>query len=63
MADLRGVYVRGLRYIDTPILRWRDDDGDDTWCEDGETLYYCTDAKMNATSVVGEKTVGETTTW
>jgi hypothetical protein len=39
------------RYIDAPVLRWRDADG---WGRNGleETLYFCNDANMNVTALV-----------
>ncbi len=42
-------YVWDLRYIDAPVLRWRDEDTDDTV---DDTLYYLNDANMNVTAVV-----------
>jgi len=48
-------YVWGTRYIDAPVLRWHDDDDDGTpGNDDEEELYYCNDANMNVTAVVGE---------
>jgi RHS repeat-associated protein len=40
-----------IRYIDAPVLRWRDADSNS---ENGleETLYYCNDANMNVTALV-----------
>ena len=38
-----------LRYIDAPVLRWRDGNTDDTV---DDTLYYLNDANMNVTAVV-----------
>jgi len=42
-------YVWDLRYIDAPVLRWRDTGGDPDL---DETLYYCQDANMNVTALV-----------
>jgi RHS repeat-associated protein len=42
-------YVWDLRYIDAPVLRWRDTGGDPDL---DETLYYCNDANMNVTALV-----------
>jgi hypothetical protein len=41
-----------MRYIDAPVLRWRDADGNS---ENGleETLYFCNDANMNVTALAG----------
>ena len=46
-------YVWSQRYIDAPILRDENIDGDDDCTESGvdERLYYTTDAKMNSTSL------------
>jgi len=38
-----------IRYIDAPVLRWRDTGGDPDL---DETLYYCNDANMNVTALV-----------
>jgi RHS repeat-associated protein len=43
-------WVWSVRYIDAPVLRWRDTGGDPDL---DETLYYCTDANMNVTALVG----------
>ncbi|MFP4054949.1 MAG: hypothetical protein ACLFV7_13895 [Phycisphaerae bacterium] len=43
--------VWSQRYIDTPICRLRDADGDGTF---EETLYYVTDAGHNVTAMVAE---------
>jgi len=43
-------YVWDIRYIDAPVLRWRDADKDGSSLE--ETLYYTNDANMNVTAVV-----------
>jgi hypothetical protein len=42
------------RYIDAPVLRWRDADGDPQTDENGlqETVYFCNDANMNLTAAV-----------
>ena len=45
-------YVWDIRYIDAPVLRWRDDNNDSDFADPGEVLYYCTDANMNVTAVV-----------
>jgi RHS repeat-associated protein len=39
-----------VRYIDAPVLRWRDTDSNGSL---DETLYYCNDANMNVTALVG----------
>jgi len=44
-------YVWDLRYVHTPVLRWRDSDEDEEHTLD-ETLYYTTDANMNVTALV-----------
>jgi len=46
-------YVWCLRYIDAPVVRWHDDDDDGNFTDDGEVLYYCNDANMNVTAVMG----------
>jgi RHS repeat-associated protein len=51
-----------VRYIDAPVLRWRDADADpQTGLE--EVLYYANDANMNVTALVdatpGSQTVGQ----
>ncbi|MGB6873839.1 MAG: hypothetical protein WBE46_06875, partial [Dehalococcoidia bacterium] len=45
-------YVWSVRYIDAPVLRDENKDGDDD-CIDGddERLYYTTDANMNVTAL------------
>lgn len=52
-------YVWSLRYIDAPVLRDRDADGDSETGDLGvtdsgleERLYYATDANMNVTLLV-----------
>jgi hypothetical protein len=42
------------RYIDAPVLRWRDADGDAQTGENGleETVCFCQDANMNVTAAV-----------
>jgi RHS repeat-associated protein len=40
-----------IRYIDAPVLRWRDADNDENHTLE-ETLYYCDDANMNVTALV-----------
>jgi hypothetical protein len=53
------------RYIDAPVLRWRDADGDPETGDNGleETVYFCNDANMNITALVdatpGSATDGE----
>jgi RHS repeat-associated protein len=42
-------YVWDIRYIDAPVLRWRDTGGASDL---DETLYYCQDANMNVTALV-----------
>jgi len=42
-------YVWDIRYIDAPVLRWRDTEDSGTL---DETLYYCNDANMNVTALV-----------
>jgi len=42
-------YVWDIRYIDAPVLRWRDSDTDGTV---DDTFYYTNDANMNVTAVV-----------
>jgi RHS repeat-associated protein len=46
------------RYIDAPVLRWRDADADPETGQYGldETLYYCNDANMNVTALVDAET-------
>lgn len=44
-------YVWDLRYIDAPVLRWRDADARAANALE-ETLYYCNDANMNVTALV-----------
>jgi len=44
-------YVWDIRYIDAPVLRWRDSDNDENHTLD-ETLYYTNDANMNVTALV-----------
>jgi RHS repeat-associated protein len=43
-----------IRYVDSPVLRWRDTDGNPQTGDYGleETLYYCNDANMNVTALV-----------
>jgi RHS repeat-associated protein len=47
--DVKVQYVWDIRYIDAPVLRWRDTGGDPDL---DETLYYCQDANMNVTALV-----------
>ena len=49
-AAARVQWLWDVRYIDAPVLRWRDTNADGTL---DETLYYCNDANMNATALVG----------
>jgi len=46
------------RYIDAPVLRWRDTDGNPQTGDYGldEMLYYCNDANMNVTALVDAET-------
>jgi len=44
-------FVWGQRYIDAPVLRWRDADGQSANGLE-ETLYYCQDANMSTTALV-----------
>jgi len=43
-----------IRYVDAPVLRWRDADADPETGDFGleETVYYCQDANWNVTAVV-----------
>ena len=54
-------YMWSARYIDAPILRDKNTDGDDD-CLDGddERLYYLTDANMNPPSPIGFGVAGVT---
>jgi hypothetical protein len=51
-------YLWSVVYIDTPVLRWRDADGDPQTGAGGleETLYYAIDANMNVTEFRGHNT-------
>ena len=40
-----------IRYVDAPVLRWRDADNDENHTLE-ETLYFCNDANMNVTALV-----------
>jgi len=42
-------YIWDMRYIDAPVVRFRDADRDG---DVDDTYYYCTDANMNATALV-----------
>ena len=42
-------YVWGLRYVHSPVLRWRDENTDG---QDIETLHYTNDANFNVTALV-----------
>jgi RHS repeat-associated protein len=57
-TTMRCQYVWDIRYIDAPVVRFRDTNGDGTA---DDTLYYCTDANMNATALVdaSDATVAE----
>ena len=46
---VKAQYVWDLRYIDAPVLRWRDNDANPDL---EETLYYTNDANMNVTALV-----------
>ena len=48
-GDVYQQYVWDIRYIDAPVLRWRDTGGAPDL---DETLYFCNDANMNVTAVV-----------
>ncbi|MCX5673095.1 MAG: hypothetical protein NTU94_17410 [Planctomycetota bacterium] len=47
-----------IRYVDSPVLRWRDADADPQTGDYGleETLSYCNDANMNVTALVDAET-------
>jgi len=46
-------YVWGLRYVDAPVVRFRDENTDGRLDDPGDsTLYYCQDANMNTTALV-----------
>jgi len=45
-------YVWDLRYIDAPVLRWHDANGDGDFLDTDETLYYTNDANMNVTALL-----------
>ncbi len=50
-SDVHVQYLWDIRYIDAPVLRWRDADANPaTGLE--ETLYYASDANMNVTALV-----------
>jgi len=42
-------YVWDIRYVHSPVLRWRDEGTDG---QDIETLYYCNDANFNVTALI-----------
>jgi len=48
-TTMRCQYVWDIRYIDAPVVRFRDTNGDGTA---DDTLYYCNDANMNVTALV-----------
>jgi RHS repeat-associated protein len=48
-ATMRCQYIWDMRYIDAPVVRFRDTNGDGTA---DDTLYYCNDANMNVTALV-----------
>src|SRR4030042_3815330 len=52
--DVKVQYVWDIRYIDAPVLRWRNADGNSETGDYGleETLYYCNDANMNVTALI-----------
>ena len=46
-------YLWDVRYIDAPVVRWRDGNTDGDLDDAGDdTLYYCTDANFNVTALV-----------
>ncbi len=48
-------YVWDARYIDAPVLRWRDGNTDDDLDDEGDdTLYYMTDANFNVTALIDD---------
>jgi RHS repeat-associated protein len=51
-ADAHTEYVWDFRYIDAPVVRWQDSNGDGDTSDSGETLYYTSDANMNVTAVL-----------
>ena len=51
-GDAHTEYVWDLRYIDAPVVRWQDANGDGDTSDTNETLYYTGDANMNVTAVV-----------
>jgi RHS repeat-associated protein len=53
-TDASVQYLWDPRYIDTPILRWRDADPNVAGLE--EVLYYTTDANFNVTALIHEGT-------
>ncbi|MBM4018397.1 MAG: hypothetical protein FJ288_08755 [Planctomycetes bacterium] len=59
-AAVKVQWLWDVRYIDAPVLRWRDTGGDPDL---DETLYFCNDANMNVTALVdgtaGRQTEGE----
>jgi len=48
-TTMRCQYIWDIRYIDAPVVRFRDTNGDGTA---DDTLYYCNDANMNVTALV-----------
>ncbi|MBM4018706.1 MAG: RHS repeat-associated core domain-containing protein [Planctomycetes bacterium] len=59
-AAVKVQHLWDVRYVDAPVLRWRDTGGDPDL---DETLYFCNDANMNVTALVdgtaGSQTEGE----
>jgi len=51
-ANAETQYVWDARYIDAPVLRWHDANGDGDADDTHETLYYTADANMNVTALV-----------
>ncbi len=51
-SDPLAQYVWDIRYIDAPVLRWRDDNLDGDFLDSNETLYYTQDANFNVTALV-----------
>ena len=45
-------YVWDLRYVDAPVVAFRDENRDGDMNDTYETVYYCTDANMNVTALV-----------
>jgi RHS repeat-associated protein len=51
-SDPLAQYVWDIRYIDAPVLRWRDDNLNGDFLDSNETLYYTQDANFNVTALV-----------